>query len=107
MIFARWSFTDANKDRFGNETFDFIATYLENSLTELAARNPGVETSFKRVNANEFTATVYTGDRKASWRPTAPSIVTTLPGRAPANNAAPDYPNIIKSPRRPTQGPAV
>jgi len=36
------SFTDADKDRFRDEAFDYIAKYFENSLAELSERNVGI-----------------------------------------------------------------
>jgi len=60
------SFTQADQDRFLDEAFEFMARFFEGSLTELQARNPGVETTFKRIDGNHFTAVVYRdGDAKA------------------------------------------
>lgn len=53
------SFTQRDKDRFKDETFEFVAKFIENSLDELSARNPGYEGLFKRVDANRFFATIY------------------------------------------------
>lgn len=53
------SFTQRDKDRFKDETFEFAARFIENSLDELAERNPGYEGHFKRVDANRFFATIY------------------------------------------------
>jgi hypothetical protein len=61
------SFTDADKDRFRDEAFEYIARYFENSLNELTARNPGIQVSFRRIDANQFTATGYRDGRKAAW----------------------------------------
>ena len=61
------SFTERDKDAFCVEAFDYIAHFFESSLTELQARNPGVEGSFRRVDANRFTAAVYR-DGKAAAR---------------------------------------
>ena len=41
------------------DAFEFIAKYFENSLRELAARNPGIEGRFRRIDANRFTAVAY------------------------------------------------
>jgi hypothetical protein len=57
------SFTQRDKDRFKDETFEYIAKFIENSLAELAARNPGYEGAFKRVDANRFFATIYHNGR--------------------------------------------
>lgn len=57
------SFTQKDKDQFQAEAFDFIARFFENSLGELGQRNPGVEGSFRRVDANRFFATIYANGR--------------------------------------------
>lgn len=61
------TFTDRDRDAFRREAFDYIATYFENSLTELSARNADIDSSFTRIDANRFTATVYR-DGKARSR---------------------------------------
>lgn len=53
------TFSQRDKDQFQVDTFEFIARFFENSLTELAARNPGFEGVFRRVDANRFFATIY------------------------------------------------
>jgi len=53
------AFTQRDKDRFKGETFEYIAKHFENSLSELQARNPGYEGTFRRVDANRFFATIY------------------------------------------------
>ncbi|MCZ4107926.1 toll/interleukin-1 receptor domain-containing protein [Brevundimonas diminuta] len=57
------AFTQKDKDLFQAEAFDFIARFFENSLGELGERNPGVEGSFRRVDANRFFATIYRNGR--------------------------------------------
>jgi hypothetical protein len=42
-----------------NEGFEYLAKFFENSLDELQTRNPGIETSFKRIDARHFAAVVY------------------------------------------------
>ncbi|WP_234683522.1 toll/interleukin-1 receptor domain-containing protein [Bradyrhizobium monzae] len=59
-------FTDRDRDRFKHESFDYIAKFFENSLEELERRNPGIETGFRRVDANRFTAAVYKNGRAIS-----------------------------------------
>jgi hypothetical protein len=61
------SFTDVDKDRFRDEAFEYIAKYFENSLTELAERNPGIQVNFRRIDANQFTAIGYKDGRKTAW----------------------------------------
>jgi hypothetical protein len=63
------TFTEADKDRFLDDAFEFMARYFEASLDELAKRNPGIETSFKRIDAHQFTAVAYRdGDGRARCR---------------------------------------
>ena len=52
-------FSQADKDDFRDETFEYIATYFENSLSELEARNPEIQARFKRIDAIRFTAEIY------------------------------------------------
>lgn len=59
----RKEFTDADKHRFQEEGFEFIARYFEGSLCELQERNPGVEPSYRRIDANTFTARVFLNGR--------------------------------------------
>lgn len=53
------TFTEADQDRFLDDAFEFVAKFFENSLEELARRNPGVEGRVKRVDAQTFTAVAY------------------------------------------------
>lgn len=58
-------FGNLDKDRFLHEGFDYLAMFFENSLHELSARNAGVDQSFRRIDANRFTATAYhNGEKK-------------------------------------------
>jgi len=52
-------FTDRDKDRFLTDSFEYIANFFEGSLEELEQRNPGIETNFRRIDANHFTASAY------------------------------------------------
>lgn len=53
------SFTQRDKDRFQIETFEYIARYFENSLTELQERNEGFEGVFRQIDANRFSSIIY------------------------------------------------
>jgi hypothetical protein len=57
-------FTDLDKDRFRHDGFEYIAKFFENSLAELVERNPGLDQSFRRIDANHFTAAAYRGGDK-------------------------------------------
>jgi hypothetical protein len=52
-------FTDLDRDRFRHDGFEYIAKFFENSLKELVARNAGVEQTFRRIDANRFSAAAY------------------------------------------------
>lgn len=57
------SFTQRDKDRFRDDTFEYVARYFENSLSELQARNPSYEGVFRKVDSNRFFATIYKDGR--------------------------------------------
>ena len=57
-------FTDLDRDRFQHEGFEFIASFFENSMQELVARNPGLDQTFRRIDANRFTAAIYQNGQK-------------------------------------------
>jgi len=59
-------FTDREKDRFLADAFEYIANFFEGSLDELKVRNKEVETDFRLVDANRFTATIYLKGKEAS-----------------------------------------
>lgn len=60
------SFTEADQDRFLDDAFDFMAKFFEGSLSELKARNPEIDTTFKRIDANRFTSVIYRNGRAIS-----------------------------------------
>lgn len=52
-------FTDVDKDRHLDEAFEFMARFFEGSLQELEQRNAGLQTTFRRIDADSFTGTIY------------------------------------------------
>jgi hypothetical protein len=52
-------FSDIERSRFLSETFEYLANFFENSLKELESRASGIETEFRRIDANRFTSAVY------------------------------------------------
>lgn len=52
-------FSQADRDTFLFEIFDFLAKFFQGSLEELQTRNEGIETRFRRVDGDCFTATIY------------------------------------------------
>lgn len=52
-------FTDIERSRFLSESFEYIVNFFDNSLDELEARAVGIETEFRRIDANHFVAKIY------------------------------------------------
>jgi hypothetical protein len=59
-------FTEREKDKFLQGTFEYIANYFEASLQELDARNADIEADFRRIDANHFSASIYKNGKKES-----------------------------------------
>lgn len=53
------TFTERDKDAFKLDSFEYMAKFFENSLGELQSRNDGVEGTFRRIDANRFSAVIY------------------------------------------------
>jgi hypothetical protein len=62
----RKEFSDHEKDRFRDESFEYLANFFENSLAELGQRNVEVSSRFGRIDAQHFSAVVYINGQKAS-----------------------------------------
>lgn len=62
----RKQFTTADRDRFLFASFEYMTVFFESSLKELEARNTGIETVFRKLNANAFTCQVYRNGALAS-----------------------------------------
>ncbi len=60
------SFTQADKDRFMDDAFEFMAKYFEGSLDELKKRNADIDVRFKRIDAEGFTAVIYRNGKDVS-----------------------------------------
>lgn len=52
-------FTERDKDAFKLESFEYMARFFENSLTELQQRNADIQGAFRRIDANRFGAVIY------------------------------------------------
>ena len=63
---VRGEFTDRDRHAFLTESFEYIARYFENSLSELQARNDQVETDFRRIDANRFEARAFGGGEECA-----------------------------------------
>lgn len=53
------TFSDFDKDNFLIEAFEYMANYFEGSLSELKKRNPDIDTKYRRIDSNTFSATMY------------------------------------------------
>ena len=58
-LHIRKEFSEAEKDNFLLETFECVDGYFQRSLQELQAKHAEIETRFRRIDANSFTATIY------------------------------------------------
>jgi hypothetical protein len=57
-------FSDFDKDRFKHEGFEYLARFFERSIAELEARNEGINGSFRRIDGERFSASVYRDGKK-------------------------------------------
>ncbi len=62
----RKDFTQADKDRFLLNAFEYLERFFAGSLNELQDRNEDIETRLRRIDGNAFTATVYQNGDKAA-----------------------------------------
>ena len=62
----RKEFTEADKDQFSVDAFEYMERFFQGSLSELQARNHGIESKFRKVDGNSFTATIYQDGAKAA-----------------------------------------
>ena len=60
------SFTQADQDRFLDESFEYIQLFFQNSLAELEKRNPAIESRFKAIDATSFHAEIYRDGKSIS-----------------------------------------
>ncbi len=63
---VRRQFSDADRDAFIEDSFEFMARFFENSTEELEKRNPGIEGRFRKIDARHFTAAAYRDGRKVA-----------------------------------------
>lgn len=59
-------FSDHERDQFRDQSFEYMANFFEESLSELARRESDMTVRFRRVDANHFTAAVYRRGEKVS-----------------------------------------
>lgn len=52
-------FTEQDRDTFLDEAYEVIANFFQDTMANLASESPGFAGTFKRVDANHFTAVIY------------------------------------------------
>lgn len=57
-------FTQVEKDKYLIEVFEFINRFFQGSLNELQERNDDLETLYRKIDENSFTATIYKNGSK-------------------------------------------
>lgn len=62
----RKEFTDADKDRFLLDAFEFMDRFFQGSLAELQKRNREIETRYRRIDGNSFSASIYRNGSKVN-----------------------------------------
>jgi len=65
-LFLPKEFKDIDRDNFLTDAFNCISAFFENSLQELAPRNPGYECRFRRTSELGFTGTIYRDGKKVA-----------------------------------------
>lgn len=66
------TFSEKEKDDFLIDSFEYVFKYFKNSLEELQDRNPHVDSTIEKVNAQTFTVKLYRDEKSVSeckiWR---------------------------------------
>ncbi len=62
----RKTFTEVDHDRFLDDSFEYLARFFGNSLQELKERNEGIDTTFRRIDGNRFTAAIHRDGKAVS-----------------------------------------
>lgn len=57
-------FSEAERDQFLFDSFDYMERFFQGSLTELQARNAEIETRFHKPDGDSFVATIYISGKK-------------------------------------------
>jgi len=65
-ITIKKEFRDRDRGKFLNESFIYVRNYFEESLNELEARHPEIDTEFRELDADRFTAKIYREGKEAS-----------------------------------------
>lgn len=57
---------DHERDKFLEDSYEYIARYFDGSLQELSARSPHIKTRFKRLSATSFAVSIYDGGERVA-----------------------------------------
>jgi len=57
---------DHERDEYLENSYEYIARYIEGSLQELTARNPQIKTRFKRLSETRFAAFIYDSGKRVA-----------------------------------------
>ena len=60
------SFSDHEKDEFLENTFEYISRFFDGSLAELEQRNSQIQSKFRKIDNDRFTASIYSEGQKKS-----------------------------------------
>ena len=63
---VRKEFSQADRDKFLLDAFDYMSKFFEGSLNELECRHKGFETRVRAVDGNTFTSSIYRNGSKAA-----------------------------------------
>lgn len=59
-------FTEADRDAFLLDAFEYMDRFFQGSLDELGKRNAGIETRHRRIDGNTFSAVIYKDGQKVA-----------------------------------------
>ena len=59
-------FSDQEKDQYLHDSFEYLASFFEESLAELETRNTQISGRFRRITSDEFRASIYRNGKHMS-----------------------------------------
>ncbi|MFT3942083.1 toll/interleukin-1 receptor domain-containing protein [Rhodopseudomonas sp.] len=62
----RKEITEADRDRFLHNSFEFMMEFFDSSLAELANRHQEIETAYRRIDNDRFSAVIYQNGKAVS-----------------------------------------
>lgn len=86
------NFNDHERDDFLENAYEYMARYFEGSLNELQGRNPQINTKFKRIDANSFSASIYVNGDRVSTCSVISGNMGSFGGNGIRYSSSPDAP---------------